>query len=79
MYLRLPQQTKQLSPLNKIHHHVQVLAILPRAPQRDQEGVATALQHPPLVIRVLDLLHLDHLRFLQHFDGVEALVVFALY
>lgn len=32
-------------------------------------------KHPPLVIRVLDLLHLDDLGLLQHLDCVEALVV----
>lgn len=36
-------------------------------------------QHFPLVIRVFDLLHLDHLCLLQHFDGVESLVVPGLY
>ena len=32
-------------------------------------------QHPSLVVGVLDLLHLDHLRLLQHLDGIEPLVV----
>ena len=36
------------------------------------------LQHAPLVIGVLDLLHLDHLGLLQHLDGIEALVVLGL-
>ena len=33
------------------------------------------LQHPSLIIRVFDLLHLYHLLFLQDLDGIEALVV----
>lgn len=36
------------------------------------------LQHAPLVVGVLDLLHLDHLCLLQHLDGIEALVVLGL-
>ena len=39
----------------------------------------TALQHTSLVIRVLDLLHLDHLLLLQNFNSVEALVVLRLH
>ena len=36
------------------------------------------LQHAALVVGVLDLLHLDDLRLLEHLDGVEALVVLGL-
>ena len=35
-------------------------------------------QHTALVIRVLNLLHLDHLRLFEHLDGIEALVVLGL-
>ena len=35
-------------------------------------------EHLALVVRVLDLLHLDDLLLLQDLDGVEALVVLAL-
>ena len=35
-------------------------------------------QHAALVVCVLDLLHLDDLRLLEHLDGVEALVVLGL-
>lgn len=35
-------------------------------------------QHAALVVCVLDLLHLDHLRLLEHFDSIEALVVLGL-
>lgn len=36
------------------------------------------LQHAALVVGVLDLLHLDHLRLLEHLHGVEALIVLGL-
>jgi hypothetical protein len=36
-------------------------------------------KHPPLVVGVLDLLHADHLRLLEHLDGVEAAVVLRLH
>lgn len=35
-------------------------------------------QHAAFVVCVLDLLHLNHLRLFEHFDGVEALVVLGL-
>jgi hypothetical protein len=76
--LRLAQQAEQLAALNKVHDHVQVLRVLERAPQGDEEGVLDLLQHAALVVGVLDLLHLDDLGLLEHFDGVEALVVLAL-
>jgi hypothetical protein len=76
--LGLAQQTKQLPALDKVHDHVQVLGVLEGAPQRDQERVLDLLQHAPLVVGVLDLLHLDHLRLLQHLDGVEARIVLGL-
>jgi hypothetical protein len=76
--LGLAQQTKQLPALDKVHDHVQVLGVLEGAPQRDQERVLDLLQHAPLVVGVLDLLHLDHLRLLEHLDGVEARVVLGL-
>ena len=37
------------------------------------------LQHASLIIGVFDLLHLDHLGFLEHFNGIEALVVLRLH
>jgi hypothetical protein len=45
------------------------------APQRDQERVLDLAQHFALVVGVLDLLHLDHLRLLEHLDGVKPVVV----
>lgn len=77
--LGLAQQTKQLAALDKVHDHVQVLAVLEGAPQGDEEGVLDLLQHAALVVGVLDLLHLDDLRLLEHLDGVEALVVLGLH
>ncbi len=77
-YLGLSQQTKQLTSFYKVHDHVEILGILKGAPQRDQERVLDLLQHAPLVVGMLDLLHLDHLGLLQHLDGVEALVVLGL-
>jgi hypothetical protein len=41
--------------------------------------VLNALQHAALVVGVLDLLHLDHLRLLEHLYGIEAAVVAALH
>lgn len=35
-------------------------------------------QHPPLVVGMLDLLHLDYLRFFEDLDGIETLIVFGL-
>lgn len=35
-------------------------------------------QHAAFVVCVLDLLHLDYLRLLEHLDGVEALIVLGL-
>lgn len=37
------------------------------------------LQHASLIIGVFNLLHLDHLGFLEHFNGIEALVVLRLH
>ena len=77
--LALAQQAEQLAALDKVHDHVQVLAVLEGAPEGDEERVLDLLQHAALVVCVLDLLHLDHLRLLEHFDGVEALVVLGLH
>jgi hypothetical protein len=77
-YLRLSEQTEQLTTLDEIHNHVQVLGILECTPKGDQEGVLASLQHAALVIGVFHLLHLDHLLFLQDLDGVEPLVMLAL-
>lgn len=37
------------------------------------------LQHLALIIRVLDLLHLDDLRLLQHLDGIVSLIMLGLH
>lgn len=37
------------------------------------------IQHASLVIRVFDLLHLDHLRLFQDFNGVKPVVVLRLH
>lgn len=77
-HLRFPQQAKQLTALDKVHDHVQVLRVGKGAPEGDEEGVFDAGEHAPLVVGVLDLLHLDNLSLFQHLDGVEALVVLGL-
>jgi hypothetical protein len=77
--LGLAQQTKQLPALDKVHDHVQVLRILKGAPESNQERMLDLLEHAALVVGVLDLLHLDDLRLLEHLDGIEALVVFGLH
>mgnify|MGYP000869324154 CR=1 FL=1 len=77
-YPRLPEERKELASFNKIHHHVQVLGVLERAPQSDEEGMLDICQHSSLVVGVLDLLHLDYLGLLEHLDCVETLVVLRL-
>lgn len=37
--------------------------------------MSNSAQHPPLVVRVLDLLHLDHLRLLQHLDSIVSVIM----
>ena len=78
-YARFPQQRKELASLNEIHDHVQVLAVLERPPQSDEKRVFDIAQHSPFVIRMLDLLHLNHLGLLQYLDGIEPLVVLRLH
>ena len=78
-YPRPPQQREELAALDKVHDHVQVPGILKGTPQRDQERVLHLAQHLALVVCVLDLLHLDHLRLLEHLDGVEPVVVVRLH
>ena len=41
--------------------------------------MAHAIEHPPLVVGVLNLLHLDHLGLFQHFHCIEAVVVLGLH
>ena len=74
-HLRFSEETEQFTSLNEIHHHVQVLRILKRAPERDEERMFDPLEHFALVIRMLDLLHLHYLLLLQYLDGIVALVV----
>lgn len=76
--LGLAKQTEQFSAFDEIHDHVQILRVLERAPQRDQEWVFDLLQHPPLVVGVLDLLHLDHLALFKDLDGIETLIMLGL-
>ena len=78
-YLTFPQEREQLPSLNKIHNHIQILTIRERAPQRNQERMLTPLQHPSLIIRVLDLLHLHHLLLLQHLDRIVPLIMLRLH
>lgn len=77
-HLRLAQQTEELTTLDKVHDHVQVLGVLESTPERDQERMLDLLQHATLVVGVLDLLHLDDLLLFEHLDGVEALVMLGL-
>ena len=78
-YLGLAQQTEKFTTLYKVHDHIQVARILPGTPESDQEWMPNPVQHTTLVVGVLDLLHLDHLRLLQHLDGIEAMVVLGLH
>lgn len=41
--------------------------------------MSNPIQHPALVVCVLNLLHLDDCRLLQHLDGIIAVVVFRLH
>jgi len=77
-YLRFAQKAEELTTLNEIHDHVQILRVLEGSPQSDQERMLDLLQHPPLVVGMLDLLHLDYLSLFQYLDGVETLVVLRL-
>lgn len=77
--LGFAQQTEQLTALNKVHDHVQILGILEGAPKSDEEGMLYFLQHAALVVGVLDLLHLDNLSLFEHLDGIETLVMLGLY
>ena len=74
-HLRLPEETEEFSALNKIHHHVKVFRVLEGAPKRDQKWMFDPLEHFALVVCVLNLLHLDHLLFLQDLDSIVTLVV----
>lgn len=78
-YLRFPEQTEKLTTLNEVHDHVQVLGVLESTPKSDEEGVLDLLEHPPLIIGVLNLLHLDDLGLFQHLHSVETLVVLGLH
>lgn len=68
--LTLPQQTEQLSASDKVHDHVEVLRVLERAPQVDEERVAHALEHLALRVGVLHLLHLDNPLLRKDLDRV---------
>jgi hypothetical protein len=74
-HLGFSEETEQFTSLNEIHDHVQVLRILKRAPERDEEWMFDPLQHFALVIRMFNLLHLHDLLLLQYLDGIVALVV----
>lgn len=37
------------------------------------------LQHPPLIVGMLHLLHFHHLLLFENFDGVEPVIVFGLH
>ena len=73
--LRLSQQTEQLSSSDKVHDHIQIVHILERSPQVDQEWVSDPDQHLSLRVGVLDLLHLDDFLLVQDLHGVEPTVV----
>ena len=78
-YLRLSEQAEQLTAFNKVHDHVQILRILPCSPQCNEEWMSAPLQHLALIVGMLDLLHLDNLRLLQHLDGVVPLIMLGLH
>ena len=75
-HLRLAEQAKKLSAFDEIHDHVKILCILESAPKCDQKRMFDPLQHFPLIVCVLNLLHLHHLLLLQDFHGIISLVVF---
>lgn len=77
-YLRFTEQTEQLTTLNEIHYHVEILRILECAPQRNAEWLLDSAQHPPFIIGMLHLLHFHNLLFLQDLDGIVTLIVFRL-
>lgn len=77
-YPGFSQQRKQLTTLDKVHDHVEVLPVLKGTPEGDEERVLDVAEHAALVVGVLDLLHLDDLGLFQDLDGVESLVVLGL-
>jgi len=77
-HLRFSQQAEQLTTFHEVHNHVQVLRVRECSPKSDQEWMFDFCQHPPLIVSVLNLLHLDNLLLLQHLDGIETLVMLRL-
>ena len=78
-YLRLAQQAKQFTTLHEIHDHVEIARILPSPPQRNQERVPGATEHPSLVVGMFDLLHLHHLCLLEDLQSVEPMIMVRLH
>jgi hypothetical protein len=50
---------------------------LEATPQIDYERILHSEQHLLLVVRVIDLLGLDDLILLKHFDGIKPEIMFA--
>lgn len=73
--LTLAKKGEELAARDEIHHHVEVLRVLERAPEVDEERVSYPLEHLSLRVGMLDLLHLDDAFFRENLDRVRAVVV----
>lgn len=71
------QKGEQFAAGDKVHDHVEVCCILEATPQIDYERMLHSEQHLLLVVCVVDLLGLDDLFLLKHFDGIEPEIMFA--
>lgn len=78
-HLALSQQAEQLTASHKVHYHVEVVGILERAPQVDEERVSDTDKHLSLRVGVLHLLHLDNLLLVENLNGIEPTVVLGPY
>jgi hypothetical protein len=73
--LTLAKEGEELAARDEVHDHVQVLRVLKRPPQVDQERVSYSLEHLTFRVGVLDLLHLDNALLRENLDRIRAVVV----
>ena len=71
------QKSEQLATGNEVHDHVEVCCVLEATPQIDYERMLYSEQHLLFVVCVINLLGLDDLFLLEHFDGIKPEIVFA--
>ena len=76
-HVRSSQESEQLATGYEVHDHVEVCCILEATPQIDYEWMLYSEQHLLLIVCVVNLLGLDDLFLLEHFDGIKPEIVFA--